>query len=89
MLHPYMSNIVWWFVYTSIGCKHYFQGAQHDGSAIDLIIVTSKRVCMFLVCLLQAMKYLIRTWPTTLSWIACSLFAHFSCMMMVHCLFSI
>jgi hypothetical protein len=21
------------------GCKHYFQGAQHDGGAIDLIIV--------------------------------------------------
>jgi len=44
---------------------------------------------MFLACLIQAMKYLIGTWPTSLSWVACSLFTHSSYMMMVHYLFSI
>jgi hypothetical protein len=89
VLHPYMFSIMWWFVLTSIGCKCYFQGAQHDEGVINLIIVDLSKVCLFLTCLLQAMKYLIKTQPTSLSWIACSLFAHLSCMMMVHYLFYI
>jgi hypothetical protein len=34
-----MFNIAWWFVLTSIGCKCYFQGVQHDEGVINLIIV--------------------------------------------------
>ncbi len=90
VLHPYMSNIAQWFVQTNFKVVNIiFKVHNMMGVQQTLLLLTSQRVYMFLVCLLQAMKYFIGTWPTSFSWIAYFLFTHLFYMMMMHCLYSI
>jgi hypothetical protein len=73
-----------------MGYKHYFQGMQHDGGVIDLIITDLPKGLHVLGLFVPSHEILhVGTWLTSLSWIACSLLSHLSYMMMVHCLFSI
>jgi hypothetical protein len=36
---PHIFDIMWSFIQISTNCKYYFWGVQHDGGAMDLVIV--------------------------------------------------